>query len=304
MFIKNDNNIKNNEIKFFNKLKLKNFYNNFDYSEVKYINNRTNIKIKCLIHDEFFYQTPYEHLKGYKSCQYCKSNKKMTTDEFIEKANKVHNYKFDYSLVDYTGNKIKVKIICKKHGIFEQAPNWHLNGNGCDLCRVEYKEKFIEKSSKIHNNKYDYSDINYINNSTKIKIICPEHGVFYQKPQHHLKGIGCTYCNKSKGELIIANILKKLNIKFEQEKIFIDCKDKKELPFDFYLIDFNCCIEFDGRHHYESINYWGGDNKLKYTKNHDFIKNNYCKNNNIKLVRIKFDNSYKDIEKIIEKISL
>ena len=101
---------------------------------------------------------------------------------------------------------------------------------------------------------------------------------------------------------MVSNILTNFNIEFEIQKIFNDCKDKRELPFDFYLNDYNICIEFDGRHHFESIDYWGGENKLKYTKEHDNIKDEYCKNNNIKLIRIKFDLDKENVIKIIEKI--
>ena len=177
MFVKNDNNIKNNQNKFFEKVKNKGFDIIYDYSKAQYVNNRTKIEIKCLKHNEIFYQVPYEHLKGYNSCSVCLTNKKMNNEEFILKANKVHNNKFDYSLVNYTGNKNKIKIICPKHGIFEQAPNWHLNGNGCDNCRTDYKENFIINSNEIHNNNYDYSLVEYKNNSTKVAIICPEHGI-------------------------------------------------------------------------------------------------------------------------------
>ena len=228
--------------------------------------------------------------------------KKLTKEEFIKKSNKVHNNKFDYSLVDYKNSKIKVKIICKKHGIFEQMPYLHLQLYGCPICRIAYSEKFIEKSNILHNNRYDYSKINYINNHTKVEIICNIHGVFNQTPQHHLRGFGCQKCSKSKGESIISKILSELNINFERQKTFEYCKDKNKLPFDFYLIDYNICVEFDGRHHSESINYWGGIEKLEYTINHDKMKNKYCEDNNIKLIRIKFDLKEENIVEIFKNI--
>lgn len=203
MFIKNENNSEKNKKRFFEKikeLKLEEFY---DYSESNYTNNKTKIKLKCKIHNEYFFQNPYEHLKGYKSCPYCSISKKMNNETFINKSNLVHEYKFDYSLIDYKNNKTKVKIICNKHGIFHQRPDLHLQGQGCPICRISYQENFIENANKLHNHKYDYSEINYINNSSKINIICPEHGIFKQAPIHHLRGLGCQKCSCSKGETII-----------------------------------------------------------------------------------------------------
>lgn len=93
-------------------------------------------------------------------------------------------------------------------------------------------QNFIEKAKKVHGNKYDYSKVNYINNDTKIKIICPTHGIFEQAPTNHLKGHGCPFCKKSKGENLISNILKELDISFESQykidliskKLFVDFK--------------------------------------------------------------------------------
>lgn len=124
--------------------------------------------------------------------------KRLTNDDFIERSNKIHNYKFDYSLVDYKNSHIKINIICEKHGVFEQLPYQHLNGHGCPSCagcKKNTTDNFIKLSLKIHNNKYDYSLVNYINKNTKVKIICPSHGVFEQNPSNHLKGCGCPKCS-------------------------------------------------------------------------------------------------------------
>ena len=124
--------------------------------------------------------------------------KKSNTEEFIKKAKKVHGNKYDYSKVNYVGNKIEVTIICPKHGEFKQKPNDHLNGFGCSKCSGHAKsntEEFIKKAKKVHGNKYDYSKVNYINNHTNVTIICPEHGEFEQTPKGHLRGQGCPKCN-------------------------------------------------------------------------------------------------------------
>jgi len=129
--------------------------------------------------------------------------KKLTTETFIEKANIIHNNLYDYSLVDYIHSQTKVKIICKQHGVYEQTPSSHLRGNGCPVCGKEAQGKersakaadeFTTKAHIVHNNKYDYSLVDYKNSYTKIKIICKEHGSFEQKPNAHLNGHGCPVC--------------------------------------------------------------------------------------------------------------
>jgi hypothetical protein len=98
----------------------------YDYSLVKYINNRTKVKIICPEHG-IFEQRPYSHISG-QGCPKCGGTFKFTINDFIIKSKEIHGNKYDYSLVDYINTHTKVKIICKKHGIFEQQPNSHLNG--------------------------------------------------------------------------------------------------------------------------------------------------------------------------------
>lgn len=110
------------------------------------------------------------------------------------------------------------------------------DGEGCNICGGKSKldnEKFIQKANEIHNNKYDYSKVDYKNNKTYINIICPKHGEFIQLPRHHLEGRGCPSCKSSKGEKIIRDWLVKNNISFEEQKQFVDCKYKNNLKFDF-----------------------------------------------------------------------
>ena len=122
---------------------------------------------------------------------------KLSTDIFIERSIEIHNNKYDYSLVNYVDSHTKVRIICPNHGIFEQMPYHHINGSGCSICAKHKKgtnEDFIKKSIEIHNNKYDYSLVNYINQYVKIQIVCPIHGIFEQTPKNHLNKCGCPKC--------------------------------------------------------------------------------------------------------------
>ena len=263
----------------------------YDYSLVKYFNNKTKVKIICPKHGTFE-QRPDAHVNGF-GCSKCTyDNKKSNNDVFLKRANEIHDNKYDYSLVEYINAKTKIKIICPKHGIFEQTPGTHINQkHGCLKCQGQNKSslEFIEECSKIHNNKYDYSLVEYINSIIKVKIICPVHGIFEQKPNDHRKGCGCPMCNISKGETIIKKYLGDNNIKYIQHYSFNDCKNKNLLWFDFYLLDKNTCIEYDGIQHYEPIEYFGGINGLKYIMKNDRIKDRYCKKMRINLIRFKYN---------------
>lgn len=131
-------------------------------------------------------------------------SRKLHSEEFIEKAISIHGDRYSYSMVDYKNNNTNVKIICKKHGVFEQLPTNHISGKGCKFCANNVLctlESFILKAKKIHNNKYCYDKVEYKNINTKIAIICKIHGEFNQIPQHHLNGRGCVLCgNKIKNK--------------------------------------------------------------------------------------------------------
>jgi Zn finger protein HypA/HybF involved in hydrogenase expression len=176
---------------------IKKHYNKYNYENIDYINNYTKIKIYCYKHG-YFYQTPNSHLNG-SGCPECGNVKKLTTEKFVEKSKKIHNIEYDYSLVVYTNNKTNVIIICKKHGKFTQAPHAHLKGQGCPKCfgtnsKTLSKEEFIEKSKKIHGDKYSYKKVIFVNNNSKLYITCRRHGDFTQTPYNHLKGHGCPNC--------------------------------------------------------------------------------------------------------------
>lgn len=169
--------------------------------------------------------------------------KKKTTKEFIIESKEVHGDKYDYSKVEYTGNKNKVEIICKKHiKPFYVRPNDHLSSkSGCPLCKSDKislklskdSEYFISKSRKYHGNKYDYSLVNYINNKTPVIIICAKHGVFEQIPDVHYK-CNCPKCviemNSNKRKMNIVS-LKRLSNKAHNNRydysMIVDFKNNK-----------------------------------------------------------------------------
>ncbi len=178
----------------------------YDYSKSVYTKSKENLTIICPIHGEF-QQTPNSHLRG-QGCPLCGNQKKnadrtMTTNEFITKAKEVCGDKYEFDKTIYgKNNKEKVCVTCKKHGDFMIRPNDLLTGYGCPKCANEENgnrcrktiEEFINSANKIHNGFYDYSETNYINGGTPIKIICPEHGEFWQRPFHHLRGSKCPKC--------------------------------------------------------------------------------------------------------------
>lgn len=139
--------------------------------------------------------------------------KKLTQEEFIEKAKLKHDDKYDYSMVEYIGSRKKVIIICKEHGEFNIQPNNHLFGQGCLKCSIIKKtslqDNFIKNANLKHNDKYDYSKVNYINAKTKVIIICKEHGEFLQKPNGHLNNGGCIKCSIQSKRLIHENFIEK-----------------------------------------------------------------------------------------------
>jgi len=149
-------------------------------------------------------------------------NKRVkTTDGFIKKAKILNGERYDYSKVQYVDGKTKVIIICKEHGEFEQSPRGHLGGKHCKFCAtrktvrirksIAYtKEYFIMLANQKHNGKYDYSKVEYKNNTTKVIIGCPIHGEFLQTPRGHLWNNGCYSCGrKATGEKNVVEITKK-----------------------------------------------------------------------------------------------
>ncbi len=225
--------------------------------------------------------------------------KTKTTEQFINEAKKVHNDKYDYSEVNYKTNKDKVEIICSIHGSFWQKPNDHLMGRGCPVCKNrKTTEQFIKEAREKHNNRYEYYKSIYTTSEEAVEIICPIHGSFFQAPHIHLRGSGCPVCNFSRGELQIAKELRKKKIKFVLQKRFKDCKNINTLPFDFYLPEQNTCIEYDGEQHFRAIEYFGGEEGLERRKKNDKIKNDFCSNKKMQLIRIPFF-KYEEIHKII-----
>jgi hypothetical protein len=182
--------------------------NKYDYSLVEYYNMRTKVQITCPNHGKFE-QTPVNHVSG-SGCNQCGIEKNQlhqtsNTEKFTTKAKSLYGQQYDYSLVNYINNRIKVQIICKEHGMFEQRPMTHLTGDGgCKKCKSnkmsnalkQTKEEFISKANIIHNNQYDYSNTTYVSSQHNVVIKCKIHGVFEQTPNNHVSNkTGCPTCS-------------------------------------------------------------------------------------------------------------
>ena len=174
--------------------------NKYNYSNVNYINNKTKVIIICNIHGEFL-QFPLNHINNKSGCPKCVYDiRRKTIEQFIHDARDIHGDKYDYSNVHYVNANTEVIINCNIHGDFLQSPFRHINKkSGCPDCTYDIQckttEQFIRDARDIHGDKYDYSNVNYVNACTKVRIICNNHGSFLQSPSKHINSkCGCPEC--------------------------------------------------------------------------------------------------------------
>jgi len=305
----------------------------YTYDNVDYLNKYTKVSITCPLHGDFP-QTPYNHLLGGEGCKTCyREGQFSNIEDFIKSSQEIHFFydenenkipKYTYDNVKYIDGKIKVNITCPIHGDFPQRPNDHLKGSGCRKCWIDSKlsntEDFIQKAQEIHflydddGNKipmYTYDNVKYIDTKIKVNITCPVHspihGDFPQRPNSHLRGVGCPWCKESKGEKIIKQILFEKSINYIPQKKYDDCisyksklglnKRCKKLEFDFYLPEYNTIVEFDGEYHFKQNPNVDLEKYINGVFN-DREKNEYTKAKNIKLIRI----AHFDMENIEEEL--
>ena len=265
---------------------IKKYHNKYDYSKAIYVNAHTKV---CIINNETkeeVFVSPTVFLRN--GC----GDKRgwVDTKKWIERAKKAHGNKYDYSITIYEHPKKKIKFICPIHGEIEQLPDNHIK-YGCRLCSYERAAKkraktntsFIEEARKIHGGKYDYSKVEYINHKTKVCIICPKHGEFWQAPIKHLCGQGCPKCRSSYLEEKIMVFLDDNNINYipQYKPIFLK-NGRGWQSLDFFLPDFNIGIECQGIQHFIKIKYKAFSDFEKIEKL-DAIKAKKCKNNGIKI---------------------
>jgi phage FluMu protein Com len=186
-------------------IKLKTFYNDYDYdySKTIYKNSSTPIEINCNEHG-IFKTYSYKLFKNpLHICPKCKKNqiniRVTNTESFIKKASLIHNNQYIYDNTIYNGNDKILNITCKEHGNFNLIADDHLSGRKCPKCKKSHaltKEEVLTKFHKIHNNKYEYPEFIYNTVYDYINITCLTHGDFKQKIMTHLRGHGCKECAK------------------------------------------------------------------------------------------------------------
>ncbi len=192
----------------------------YQYDKVRYQTAKIKVTITCLKHGDFEQQA-FSHLKG-NGCPLC-VGKNKTTKHFLIQAEKIHHKKYDYSKTVYKNSESKLEIICKKHGVFFQLPSVHLRGGGCRKCGIEESKskqrdttvEFIKKAKLVHGDRYDYSEVEYINANIKVKVKCKVHGNFEVSPSNHLRNRNCPKC----GQIARANSRRFTKADFIKEAI-------------------------------------------------------------------------------------
>lgn len=275
----------------------------YSYDLSNYINTRSEISIICPSHGTFL-QKVSDHLYSGCGCPKCDVTRKLTTEDFVLKSRLIHGDKYDYELSEYGRNNYdKVTITCKIHGNFEQTPWAHMRGQGCPECannRQYDTEEYIKLCKEKHQDLYDYSLVEYTGKNSYIKVICKKHGEFEQLARLHLNGYGCKKCRMSKLEIWVKQFLDERKIKWEYNKKFDLLKHKKHLTFDFWLPDYNICIECDGIQHHQPVDFFGGQERFEDQQTKDYLKEEWCRHNGLFLLRIdNFENPFSKLKSIV-----
>lgn len=315
---------------FITKAEAKYGKNKYDFSESKYINNYTKIKIKCLSCGSYFWKIPSSFLNGNEcSCQKLyKKIPKLNKDIFIKRAEEIYGKnRYGYDDVIYINNYTLVKIYCPEcNEYFYKEPRMFLSGFGCPSCSRREKslkqqmpqDIWIHRAEEKFGDICDYSETIYRGDDYPVRIFCKEHqGYFEQRPStHYFSSYGCPICafkkssTESKGEEYIRLSLDELNIKYDKEYPIIDKIDgrtRKYVRIDYRLIydGKEYWIEYNGIQHYKYIPFFDhGDTKL-FSKQIKRDQNvcEYCKNNGIILIEIPYTyDTYNSVLNILSDI--
>lgn len=287
------------------------WHGRYSYEHIKeYINNKTLMPITCPIHGDFM-MNANNHLNG-QGCRECRKQLihdllSLTTEEFINRAKEVHGDLYDYSETVYYNSNTKVKMKCKKHGLFEQLPFNHLNGHGCDKCAHEQntidrtlnQEEVINRFKQVHGDKYIYDNVKYKTFNIPVAIKCKIHGIFYQRPSAHINGQGCPFCRISLLEKQVEKLLTDNDIEFVRNYKTEWLINNKKLSLDFYLPKYNIAIECQGEQHFKPIEWFGGIKQHQKQLQNDKIKYDLCEEHGIKILyfsNLKIDYPYNVIE--------
>jgi very-short-patch-repair endonuclease len=236
---------------------------------------------------------------------------------YVELGNKLHSNFYDYSKYIYHGAYVKGIITCPVHGDFVQTMNSHTNKahpRGCSKCALmrqgdrcrKTQEKYISECQEKHGVTYILDDILYTEAHAKITPICRKHGKWETSAHSFLNGKGCPICKESQGEKLVAMILGNMEIAYERQKRYSDCRGKKyPLPFDFYLPSYNTLIEYDGEQHTRPVRFYDAEkanSMLLEVQCRDNIKTEFCKSKGIPLIRLDYTMSENEILEKIKQI--
>lgn len=267
----------------------------------EYVDNHTKIRVLHKTCGHIYEVTPICFLNMGRRCPKCKGGVKKTSEEFIKQFYEIA--KDEYLLLsNYINAKTKIKVRHKVCGHeYYVKPSKFLSNQKCPKCFGSYKkttEEFRKEINNLTKGEYDILD-DYLGANQKIRFIHKKCGeIFCLKPNTFLSGSRCPICQESKGEKRIEHYFIDNNVRFERQKTFENCKNKNKLKFDFYLPDYNLCIEYDGEYHYYPI---FKNNSFELQKKRDLIKDLFCYQNGIELIRIPYWN-FDKIEEILEKI--
>lgn len=275
-------------------MEVKQFHPNIEVIG-QYIGSNIKIAHKCKIDGYVWNTKPNIILMGH-GCPKCSGRVIMPHNEYVQK---VFDINQNIEVVDiYNGSRNKILHRCKIDGYeWEITPDHVLRGVGCPLCGGKLRKTHEQYVKEVFNINPDIEVIErYVSYKTPILHKCKIDGCqWYACPSNVLFGTGCPQCKASRGEREIIAWLSNRSISFEPQKTFDDCKNKKLLPFDFYLSEHNLCIEYDGEQHYHPINFFGGEERLRKTIQRDRIKTDYCLANNIQLLRIKYNENVTEV---------
>jgi|688.fasta_scaffold42003_3 hypothetical protein len=281
----------------------------YDYSKVVYEMSDKYVIIICKIdeHGEFP-QTPNNHLNG-QGCYDCGLIasgllRRSNTEDFIEKAKKIHGDRYDYSKTVYEKSHENVIIICKDHGEFTQMPSNHLDRrNGCDKCKHNYSpttEEWIKRAKEKHGDKYDYSKVVYENCDEEVIIICEKHGEFKQTPYNHVNRVyGCNTCSKKRSENLCRQILEEytgLRFPSIRPDFLKNVTTACNLELDGFCEDLNLAFEYQGIQHYEYNAFFHRNDQesLKKQQQRDKLKLELCKKYGVDVLIIPHTLSYQN----------
>lgn len=261
----------------------------YTYDKAAYKDKRTRVVITCKIHGDFKC-LPAEHLEG-RGCPFCAG-----FVSFMEKGRELYGNKFEYHMETYKNRNTKTSITCIEHGDFEQIASEHLRKGSklhCPICRQKNRkidfDEFVARSKECHGDSYVYDRT--VIGETSLDFVeiycktCKEY--FHQKAVYHLQGFGCSKCCQSKGERRIRIFLKKIRIAFDEQKKFPGLVNVLCLRCDFYIDKYKLVIEFDGGQHFFPVERFGGLEEYEKTKKRDQIKNRYCEEHGLNLLRVK-----------------